>query len=140
MLAQSFQSATDLEISEMQKDALVKTLKLLETDAVEHSTAFDFDRCDHEHTRQAFSGQFNMRYWAESGECGTIACIGGTAELITGVRFGLTWVGNDRLANLFQPQTLPLETWSAITTEQAARALRSYLTTGDAKWAEAVSA
>lgn len=136
MLMQNFMSAADLGITEPQKDALIKTLVLMETGKLEHSKAFDFDRFDEVLPR--FTGEFNMRYWAAPGtNCGTIACIGGTAELIGDVDF--SYQGNRDLLSLFQPQTVSIDRWGDITPAQAARALRSFLQTGDAKWSEAVA-
>jgi hypothetical protein len=137
MLAQSFKSAADLGITEPQRDALCKTLVLLETGKLTHSFAFDFDREIDDESKLPFSGNFNMRYWTEPGRCGTIACIGGTATLISGVKFG--YHSNNRLRDLFQPAFVAMNRWSDITPAQAATALRSYLTTGDAKWHEAIA-
>jgi hypothetical protein len=136
MLMQNFKTASDLGLTEPQKEALMKTLVLLETGKLEHSKAFDFSY-EEEPTR-AFSGKFNMRYWTEAGpQCGTIACIGGTAELISGVKFEYSMVSG--LRDLFQPALINMANWADITPAQAATALRSYLTTGDARWDLAVS-
>lgn len=136
MLAQNFKSAVDLRISEAQKDSLIKTLVLLETGGMRHSPCdfgYDFD------ATPTFTGHFNMARWGNiSSSCGTVACIGGTAELISGVSFDQIKLENENLRGLFYPISLePI--WHSITPAQAARALRSYLTTGDAKWAEAVA-
>ena len=134
MLAQNFKTADELEISERQKEALMKTLVLLETGKLEYSRAFDFEVDEGNPT---FCGKFNMRYWTQPGRCGTIACIGGTAELISGVVF--PYSGHDGLRRLFQPETPRMEEWKNITPLQAATALRSYLTTGHPRWDLAVS-
>ncbi|MEY9676048.1 hypothetical protein ABIE93_005982 [Bradyrhizobium elkanii] len=137
MLAQNFKSAADLKISEEQKDALIKTLVLLETGKLHHfavtpeieENEFAIDR------GYMFSGDFNMAYFHLKHSCGTAACIAGTAELISGIKF----VGRDRTAaldGLFYGGDLEL---SSITPAQAATALRSYLTTGDPRWDLAVS-
>lgn len=140
MLAQNFKSAADLGISEEQKDALAKTLVLLETGKLTHYT----EELEHGHARgrRKFSGLFAMDSWAGAHECGTVACIGGTAEIIGGVRFGSDFssgLNNTGLHNLFCPKEIRIEFWRNITTGQAARALRSYLTTGDARWDLAVA-
>jgi hypothetical protein len=135
MLMQNFKSAADLGITEPQKEALIKTLVLLETGRLEHSKAFNFDY--EEEPDAVFSGKFNMRYWTEDSQCGTIACIGGTAELISGVKF--PYSHHDGLRNLFQPSAVRVGNWADITPAQAATALRSYLTTGDARWDLAVA-
>jgi hypothetical protein len=133
MLAQSFKSAADLEITEPQRDALQKVLVLLETGKLAHSLFNDA-----EPESPTFSGLFNMTNWYASHRCGTVACIGGTAELISGVKFD-NWALNDGLYKLFAPTDLGTTTYERATPAQAARALRSYLTTGDAKWDEAAA-
>ena len=132
MLAQSFQSAADLGISEPQKEALMKTLVLLETGKLVHATEFN-----HDFGEEAFSGHFNMAHWKDTASCGTVCCIGGTAELIGGVDLSTTMGADGSLQELFCPSDVA--DWKSVTPAQAARALRSYLTTGDAKWTEAVS-
>jgi hypothetical protein len=130
MLAQSFKSAAELDISERQKDALVKTLTLLETGKLVHvpniprKTIPDYGD---------FTGHFNMGYWREHGEtCGTVCCIAGTAELVGQVSFE-DWMDKPYLSELFGPAQIISE-WEKISVSQAATALRSYLTTGNANW------
>lgn len=131
MLAQSFKPAAELGITEPQRDALCKTLVLLETGKLVHVPEDDLSNARWDEPK--FCGLFNMSHSWINADCGTVCCIKGTAELISGVDFcpgkileGLTvlfycWGGGD-------PGT-----------ERAATALRSYLTTGDAKWHEAVA-
>jgi hypothetical protein len=141
MLAQSFMSAADLGISDQQRDALQKTLVLLETGKLEHiPTALSLPDEEQEVVPPEFGGTFNMRWWSFAHNCGTAGCIGGTAEMISGVGFGM-WGAHPGLSKLFWPVSIfeKEEDLDSITTSQAAHALRSYLTTGDAKWAEAVA-
>lgn len=136
MLAQSFLTAEELEITEAQKDALCKTLVLLETGKLQH---FDMNTIsdDYFENEAAFSGHFNMATFGSNHECGTAACIAGTAELISGVQF-VRECRSDELEELFYVTSIDIE-MNAITPSQAATALRSYLTTGDARWDLAVS-
>lgn len=134
MLAQNFKSAADLCLPEPHVSALMKTLVLLETGRLRHvpPATYDGDEIG------VFSGQFNMCNWCAASDCGTVACIGGTAELIGSVSFGsiydpTNYLMTDRLRDLFLPP-FSGNKWNAITTYQAATALRSYLTTGDARW------
>ena len=142
MLMQNFMSAADLGLTEQQKEALMKTLVLLETDKLVHVPNHDTlprpNRFVPTGERQ-FSGQFNMADWNFAHNCGTVCCIGGTAEMIGGV--SLDEDGNDGLYQLFYPQFdgCKGKSYSSITTSEAATALRSYLTTGDARWDLAVS-
>lgn len=135
MLAQSFLPAVELGITEPQRDALMKTLVLLETGKLVHVPASDVISPN----GYAFTGHFNMTEWSGTYDCGTVACIGGTAELVGQVSFGYIYgIENRALKNLFLPPMNSL-TWAAITPAQAATALHSYLSTGNAKWHEAVS-
>jgi hypothetical protein len=133
MLAQSFLSASDLGITEPQRDALMKTLVLLETGKLTHTKSSPIPS-----VVSKFSGRFNMANWSASDECGTICCIGGTAEIISGVPF--RFKSPPALMGLFYVQPRPRGIdWHDITPAQAATALRSYLTTGSANWAQAVA-
>lgn len=141
MLAQSFKSADDLRISERHKEALMKTLVLLETDKLVH---VDPSHMPIGNGPTAFSGHFNMSWWSLERECGTVCCLGGTAELAGGLEDSeleqLSW-RLPELYNLFYPgMERPCNVrMKQITTAQAATALRSYLTTGDARWDLAVA-
>lgn len=145
MLAQSFQTAADMEITEPQKEALIKTLVLLETGKLVHASKRMVLESPEIERAPSFSGLFNMRSWGAdddfTSECGTIACIGGTADLIAGEPlFALTnHNSNKNLYELFYPPTLHWDLWYDITPAQAATALRNYLTTGDARWDLAVA-
>ncbi len=139
MLMQNFKSADELGITEPQFDALRKTLVLLETGKLQH--AIDFEYRDGDGALQ-FTGHFSMDDWGALASCGTVACIGGTAELVGKLEPDELYViatrdTNPALRGLFYPD-LDMN-WDNITPDQAATALRSYLTTGDAKWHEAVA-
>lgn len=137
MLAQSFMTAADLGITEEQRGALAKTLVLLETDKLIHAAP---ESQINWYSEDKFTGQFNMDMWTLNYEgCGTVACIGGTAELIGDISFGDAHHKlPENLYRLFYPGDI-VDDWAMITTQQAARALRSYLTTGDARWDLALS-
>lgn len=132
MLAQNFKSAADLEITEAQKAALIKTLVLLETGRLTHAP-YDGRLSDTYREPGAFTGHFNMGRWRAQQDCGTVCCIAGTAELIGRVQFS-THTG-DALGDLFWAHGRGIDyKITDITPSQAATALRSYLTTGDARW------
>lgn len=133
MLAQNFKTAEELGLTEPQLDALRKTLVLLETGKLTHAKRITGPAP----VSKDFSALFNMVWWANAHPCGTVACIGGTAELIGGVCFG-DYLLNKALHELFEPRELKCD-WGEITPAQAATALRSYLTTGSANWSEALA-
>jgi len=131
MLAQSFLSAADLGITEPQKEALMKTLVLLETGKLKH-VPWSPDMRHVDSKGRTFDGYFNMAASFAIADCGTVACIRGTAMMISGEDFMSPMP--DGLKQLFYH-------WKGGDPDdsQAATALRSYLTTGDAKWHEAVA-
>ena len=134
MLAQNFKSAADLGITEPQREALMKTLVLLETGKLIHVPVPSYRG-----RGEKFSHMFNMAAWRRGTECGTIACIGGTAELVGNTDFGVWQVlFNKALRRLFFRRLFFPDNLSDITPTQAATALRSYLTTGNARWDLAV--
>jgi hypothetical protein len=125
MLARSFLSATDLGISEVERDALVATLLAFERGEVEH---------------------FTMRHFRDP--CGTPACICGWAnhfsdgrafpEVVSAPGVLATRRLHRRLPRqlqyLFDIQGLPRQ--SGATQAQAAAALSNYLTLGEPRWDE----
>ncbi len=133
MLMQNFKSAADLGITEPQLSALQKTLVLLETDALTYIPVESLTT-DGSEQFGAFTGGFNMAYWHSVHSCGTAGCIGGTAEKIGGVSFDEI---PDDLHALFYPADAGR--FHKLRPAQAATALRSYLTTGDARWDLAVA-
>ena len=140
-----FMTADELSITEPQRDALIKVLGLFEEGKMVHVKNISSLRDSYTPgKKRIFSHQFNMADWSYPHSCGTICCIGGTAELIGGVSFEHDNDGvrfGTALYGLFYPQDLcGLGGYEEITPAQAARALRSYLTVGRAKWSEAIAA
>lgn len=135
MLAQNFKTAEELGLTEEQVDALKKVLVLLETEKLKESSPYPNFTPYHDKLPE-FTGHFNIGHWMAKTRCGTVACIGGTAELLAGKRVfgGINGDHPPMLHYLFYPPGL------RATTEQAARALRNYLTNGDAQWNEILSA
>jgi hypothetical protein len=136
MLMQNFKSAADLGITEPQLSALQKTLVLLETGRLVHAD-FDGRSSDGYREEGEFTGHFNMGRWRAAQDCGTVCCIAGTAELIGDVEFSTASGG--ALGDLFWAGDCSPKEILNITPAQAATALRSYLTTGDARWDLAVA-
>lgn len=145
MLAQSFQSAADLGITDVQHQALVTVLGMLERGELAYGKY---------PIAKMFRGsnEFNMAATLdESSDCGSIGCICGWAHIVSGreafADFFSASVDTEERSLQAMPGGLRrlfrfgdgLGSLYAIQPEQAATALRSYLTTGDAKWHEAVS-
>lgn len=123
-------TSEQLGIPEEWRSALAEVLVMLESGELRHIPKSDFDRC--QPYGSARPKWFNMSAW----NCGSVCCIGGAAEIVGGFMFK---DHHESLANLFYPDidNEPfLTSYDAITPEQAARALRNYLETGAARWAE----
>lgn len=119
MLAQNFKTAADLGISDRELDALIKVLGMLEREEIDEA-------------------HFNMGIVGEP-DCGTSGCLlGWTRVADKDVFFTLVckaclFPKNEGLETLFYSG----EAFDAAPSQGAA-ALRSYLTTGEANWAEAL--
>lgn len=125
-----FKSAGELGLSQKSLDALIKTLEMLENGEIKHSSNPLMV------LNEGIS--FNMLTWRTHHNCGTVCCIGGTAQEL-GADFGLRRGTPPELNKLFymnetgSTQTgLPSDRQMSITPEQAGKALRSYLETGKA--------
>lgn len=134
MLAQNFMPPATLGLSDKEFEALVKVLGMFERGEVVHwSGHWDGKPCQ-------IPNAFNMRLWS----CGTAHCIGGWAGTIIGERTLQEKTSSrftDGLSLLFYPRTnyLNFPMNHEITVDQAASALRNYLTTGQPNWDEATA-
>lgn len=131
MLAQNFKTPTDLGISDIEFDALLKVLGMLEREEIKPEQ-FTMDRVLH--------------------NCGTPACMCGWANYVSeGKAFPLrnrkystmepSWkrIPKDLLILFAYGSSAGPDMARRATTSQAANALRSYLTHGEARWAEALA-
>lgn len=125
MLAQNFKTPTDLGITDAEHDALRKVLGMLERGEIK-------------------SHQFSMKEW---GDCGTVHCIGGWASTILKNNrlsdISAPW-RRTALSDLFYPRCYRVrgeyvDGYTA-TVDQAAVALRNFLTQGEPRWEEAIAA
>lgn len=140
MLAQSFQSAAELGIADIEQQALVTVLGMLERGELVYGKY---------PIAKMFRGsnEFNMAATLDSSsDCGSIGCLCGWAHIASGRKAFAEFFSEERsiealpigLRRLFRFGA-GLGSLYSIQPEQAATALRSYLTTGDAKWHEAVA-
>lgn len=137
MLAQNFRTAAELGISEKEVDALIKVLGMLERGEIPHvhdlGTSLGPD-----HGTEPVG--FNMGSFYARTKCGTVCCICGWAEFVGALKHGSLMMRRQEvpaLNALFDPSGR--YGVDPITPPQAAIALRSYLTTGEANWADALS-
>lgn len=130
-----FLSGKKLNITAAHRDALIKTLEVMESGGIEWGPP---DLGLLSVPKKAATGKylFNMDRWPVTSleNCGTVACIGGNAEFITGVDFEYYRPHDGgELRKLFYPHASTVS-WHTITVKQGAKALRNYLTTGKSMW------
>lgn len=137
MEAQKFKTAKELGIAQDWYNGLILTLEALEKGEIKHLTGDELEALL-ERTDGLLPPDlraFNMGVWRNDYNCGTVSCLGGTAEMLGKCRF--TNLDDHReLYALFHPMefTDHICDWDKITTDQSIMALRSYLTHGDARW------
>lgn len=128
MLAQNFKTATDLGIEEVELEALVKVLGMLERGEIKREQ-FDMYQIKH--------------------KCGTPSCILGWANFVSNgdafplahrplmVGLGPDWNRLSKEAKVIFSFADCAPNADKAKPDQAAIALRNYLTSGEANWAEA---
>ena len=134
MLAQNFQSPAALGITDEEQDALVRVLGMLERGEIPERL-FDMGTPG------------NPQDWTEY-DCGSPCCVVGWARYVARDRiFCRVHDASLGLRRLFAMWLDYDENFGALgvspyaaTTAQAALALRSYLTTGEPRWDEALAA
>lgn len=144
MLAQNFKPAVELGLATPEHQALITVLGMMERKELRHVAVTRYLPSVPIVDRQP--GLFNMAHWSAETSCGTVCCIKGTAEIVLGRPFYMRGLAREYykpLWELFIPGwPLPLtpqgkkyfDLKNSITVEQAAHALRNYLTLGRAHW------
>jgi hypothetical protein len=135
MLAQNFKTADDLCISIAEHGALIQVLGMLERGELIHADTL-YGPSSFNKGLRSFKG---LHMGMTGSSCGTVACIGGWVASILGIdqrdyvngHGGSNGLKDLYLVKQLTPFSLPLY---KITADQAAIALRSYLTTGNANW------
>ena len=128
-----FKSPAELGLTQAERDALIKALLLMENGQVKHVPGSNFNTYNAAQDKMPF----NMAHWHREYDCGTVCCIGGTAELVGGLPLNslaekaskLVLYGDSNLHTMFFH-------WNGgdPTEKRAARVLRGYLTTGQTRW------
>ncbi len=138
MLAQNFKTPADLKISDAEFDALFKVLGMLERDEVRRAETYTMRLAENHGTTPM---GFHMgTFYGANEECGTVCCICGWAEFVGHLPAGSLMRArffNSGLMKLFDP-TGTFDS-DKIGTQQAAIALRNYLTHGEPRWDEALA-
>ena len=135
MLAQNFKTPADLGLDDKMYEAHIKVLGMLERGDLRH-----------EELKSGLIGSgemFNMSWPKVELECGTVACIGGWVAILA-KEDPEDWVSSrhrsEQLHRLYYPPIMStgVGLYSKITVEQAAIALRNFLTFGEARWESTV--
>lgn len=133
-----FKNAAQLGLTSEQRNSLIKTLKLMESGKITHIKTTRLCVKGWATLRKNKNGLlFNMSDWRADYDCGTVACIGGTAELIAGAHIfegAFSLPSRNQLYKLFFGN---LGVQQSTTDVEAARALRGYLETGKTNWQKA---
>lgn len=133
MLAQNFKTPADLGLIDIEFEALVKVLGMLERDELVHYPIPVKDWNIVLKPQKHRENWFHMNCWLWERDCGTIHCIGGWAEAIMGQKFQSRTP--ERTALFFPDEKKGYDA----TPSQAAIALRNYLTFGEPRWSEAIA-
>ena len=137
MLANYFKTPADLQITDVEHNALVNVLGMLEREELAFGKRYE----DTDQIMPTSIKTFHMNITYSKSRCGTVACIGGWAAILMGrdpidyVQGRGSWPLPEELRKLFWPG----DSGSLATRSQAAIALRSYLTIGEANWDDALA-
>lgn len=126
-----FRTAAQLRISPERHAALLKTLDFLENQ-LPHGHVFNMNTWKTDFDDNGSTSRLRRLGYMPEHACNTAACIGGTAEMIGKIDFKENRTAE--IYELFFPHIL--SPWHEITQQHGAQALRNYLTTGRAHWAE----
>jgi hypothetical protein len=135
----TFLPAVALGIGERERDALIESLYLMESGAIKDGgNTKDWSLPDYS-TSPPIPTLFHMAMTARETECGTACCILGIARAVS-----KNWnILNNSIEKRHpaNPLFFPLVpgALSCSNPARGAKALRSYLETGDPKWAEAMA-
>jgi len=141
-MSKKLKTAKELGLQDEHYCALVKALDALQKGTIRHVRN---PRCIHGDGSGLKVDRFNMSYWRTEANCGTVGCIGGTAEVVGGLEmWSLGNAASDMgdssgLYNLFYPHELDTpddDDWDKITPKHAVKALKNYLTSGEPRWLE----
>lgn len=125
-LKDQFKSASELGLNDLQYEGLIKVLDYFENTKVVHNKSIE----------EIEGMTFNMGIWRMQHSCGSVCCIGGSADALMTYPTHMT---------LYPQYELPRECkrlffdslGNDTTPKQAAVALRGYLETGRTDWYKA---
>lgn len=158
MLARTIKSAAELGISDIEHESLLKVLDKLERGELVHAP-----EAYAQGGSRPEGDSFNMSAYVSVGGCGTVGCIAGWMHLVSGgacyKRFNF-WTQKmlddhaalfpnstphwslsiipDALNELFHAANVDVDL-EDITPDQAAQAIRNYLSVGEPRWEEVLA-
>lgn len=147
MLTNIYLRAEKLEIDEWIRDGLVDLLGRMERGEVKHVPINSYVSTG---LMKTYTGRINMAVWSLTDRCGSVGCLGGNVELLTGRKMP-PWIADQtdddeispaqqELVELFYPETHDGShdsiNYERITLNQIIEATRNYLTIGSARWPE----
>ena len=132
--ADKIKSAAELGLSEEQRCGLIKTLAYIESGKLMHVSYDDLMTGDLGSVAPLMP--FNMKIWHSRHSCGTVCCLGGTAQVLGGTQYPGSKIPY-QLRALFGIVDHEYDLMGDITERQAGVALRHYLETGTTDWAAA---
>lgn len=128
MLAQNFKTSAELGHTDEELAAHITILGMLDRGELIHA-----------HQWANIDNGFNMRVLRNESDCGTVCCIQGWVNFLIPAGAKRTTHGGDSAHGRLIMPPGGADEWAKITTSQAANALRNYLTTGEARWDEALA-
>ena len=137
MLARNYKTAAELGIPNEVYEALFEVRDRLDRGELVHWHPQDPDNF----RNPTVPNGFNMATWTNESECGTVGCIGGWVELISGAH--IMFDMDSELTRLLYPlddktavssRFLRIDVYKTITPPQAVLAINNYLSTGKAQW------
>ena len=132
-------TATELGIHPEHREALIRVRDGLCSGEFIH---IDIETIPRLSQQKVYGKLFNMRNWNSVSSCGTVCCIGGWVEQLTGLKFDGESTNQKadnitELHNLFFPYEIGSgSAWKKITPKQAAAAITNYLEEGKPYWKE----
>lgn len=141
MLAQSFKTAQELGLTNHEFESLVSLLGMLERGEfkyIPHESITSDIWPPPDKELGTLPIPFNMGNYYASSECGTVVCLAGASDSIFDTRFVYKSTGayeQNKLYDLFHPS---VQGRDEVTPDEAAIALRNFLTLGDPRWVEII--
>lgn len=128
-----FLSAKKLNLTENQRCGLIMVLANIEAGKFMHIEPSELTEKNIVGARSLGKTAFNMNHWWTRLNCGSVCCLGGSAEMLSGAKFEGAAL-SDATKALFAIGNYSNAPSRKATEKQAGVALRNYLETGHPNW------